>query len=148
MLAGPSADPDPVLDRLPRVRRLGSLAYAQLPTLAKEAAVLVMPYADQPVTRAIQPLKLKEYLATGNAVVVRDLPATRAWSDCLDLADSPKSFVQAVRSRIATGLPASQQAQRRRLADEGWDQKAALFERWAFGTPFNGDSPVLTSQGT
>ena len=34
------------------------------PALAREAAVLIMPYADLPVTRAMQPLKLKEYLAT------------------------------------------------------------------------------------
>jgi hypothetical protein len=36
-----------------------------------------MPYADLAATRAMQPLKLKEYLATGRPVVVRDLPATR-----------------------------------------------------------------------
>ena len=34
-----------------------------------------MPYADLPVTRAMQPLKLKEYLVTDRPVVVADLPA-------------------------------------------------------------------------
>jgi glycosyltransferase involved in cell wall biosynthesis len=132
VLAGPSDAFDPAIERLRRVRRLGPLAFEQLPRLAQEAAVLVMPYADLPVTRAIQPLKLKEYLATGKPVVVRDLPATRPWSDCLDLADTPESFVAAVRSRLGGGVPAEKHAARARLADEGWDAKARDFERWVF----------------
>ena len=129
VLAGPHNDPDPALLRLPRVVATGSLPFEQLPALAREAAVLVMPYADLPVTRAMQPLKLKEYLATGRPAVVRALPATRAWADCLDLADSPEAFAAVVRRRLATGLPAGQRAARGRLADESWVAKARAFER-------------------
>jgi glycosyltransferase involved in cell wall biosynthesis len=132
VLAGPAADPDPALDRLPRLRRLGPLEFTQLPVLARDSAVLVMPYADLPVTRAIQPLKLKEYLATGRPVVVRDLPATRPWAECLDLAATPDAFVQAVRLRLETGVPAEQRSARRRLRDEGWAEKARQFEQWIF----------------
>ena len=60
-----------------------------------------MPYADLPVTRAMQPLKLKEYLATGKPVVVRDLPATEPWADCLDVAETPEAFAAAVRRAVA-----------------------------------------------
>ena len=69
-----------------------------------------MPYADLPVTRAMQPLKLKEYLATGRPVVVRDLPATRAWADCLDLADTPEAFCRGRAAAAGDGLPEGQQA--------------------------------------
>jgi glycosyltransferase involved in cell wall biosynthesis len=134
VLAGPSAEHDPALDELPRVRRLGALPFEQLPHLAGEAAALVMPYADLPVTRAIQPLKLKEYLATGRPVIVRDLPATRAWADCLDLAATPEAFSEAVRRRLATGLPPEQEGARARLAGESWAAKAQELERWALDT--------------
>jgi hypothetical protein len=89
-----------------------------------------MPYADLPVTRAIQPLKLKEYLATGKPTVVRDLPAVRPWADCLDLVDTAESFSKAVRLRLAEGLPEQQQRARARLAAESWQEKARLFEQW------------------
>jgi glycosyltransferase involved in cell wall biosynthesis len=128
VLAGPLDNPDPVLLRLPRVAHLGALPFERLPALAREASVLVMPYADLPVTRAMQPLKLKEYLATGRPVVARDLPATRGWGDCLDLAASPEAFSQAVRCRLHSGVPAEQRAARRRLAGESWDDKAGEFE--------------------
>src|SRR5690606_8294377 len=95
----------------------------------REAAVLVMPYADLPVTRAMQPLKLKEYLATGKPVVARDLPAAREWGDCLDTAADAATFARRVCERLAGGLPEAQRLARRRLARESWARKAEQFER-------------------
>jgi glycosyltransferase involved in cell wall biosynthesis len=131
VLAGPQADPDPALFTSGRVVSVGSLPFEQLPYLAREAGVLIMPYADLPVTRAIQPLKLKEYLATGRPVVVRGLPATRDWGDCLDLADTPELFSGAVQRRLAEGMPAAQVQARTRLSTETWDEKSRAFEQWA-----------------
>ncbi|MCE9529641.1 MAG: hypothetical protein K8T89_00645, partial [Planctomycetes bacterium] len=64
LLVGPQQDADPELDKLTRVVRPGPVPFEQLPAIAHEASVLIMPYANLPVTRAMQPLKLKEYLAT------------------------------------------------------------------------------------
>jgi glycosyltransferase involved in cell wall biosynthesis len=131
VFAGPEDNPDPRLASLARTVRLGSLPFGQLPSLGCQASVLVMPYADLPVTQMMQPLKLKEYLATGCPVVVRDLPATREWADCADVASTPEAFSEAVRIRLHTGLPDTQRAARQRLLSEGWPEKARLLERWA-----------------
>jgi glycosyltransferase involved in cell wall biosynthesis len=77
----------------------------------------------------MQPLKLKEYLATGKPVIVRDLPANREWADALDLAANPTEFVQAVIRRLSSGLPEEQRAARRRLANESWSAKAQRFSQ-------------------
>lgn len=130
VLVGPSDNPDPRLDWLPRVERQPGVPLAELPALAAAADVLVMPYIDAPVTRAIQPLKLKEYLATGKPVVVRDLPANREWADALDLADSPEAFADLVRRRLETGLPPGQAAARLRLENESWSAKAEIFSHF------------------
>lgn len=131
VLLGPEADPDPLLYRPARVVRLPEVPFDQLPHMAREAAVLVMPYADLPVTRAIQPLKLKEYLATGKPVVVRDLPATRPWADALDLVHSPEEFSEIVRRRAAEGVPETQVEARGRLRAESWAEKARRFKQLA-----------------
>jgi glycosyltransferase involved in cell wall biosynthesis len=133
LLVGPQDNPDPELFRVPRVRTLPPVPYDDLPALAGAADVLVMPYADLPVTRAMQPLKLKEYLATGKPVVVRTLPATEPWADCLDVADTPERFAARVLERVRDGVPDSQRAARRRLDAEGWAAKADAFERWVDG---------------
>ena len=104
----------------------GRIPFSDLPAHAAASQVLIMPYIDAPVTRAMQPLKLKEYLATMKPVVVRDLPSTRPWADCCDLAADAESFVQLVEQRIKTGTPPAQiEARQRRLARESWTVKAA-----------------------
>jgi glycosyltransferase involved in cell wall biosynthesis len=124
VLVGPEQNPDPALQNVPRLHRVGPLTLGQLPIAAANADVLIMPYADLPVTRVMQPLKLKEYMATGKPVVARCLPAVEDWQDCLDAAGDEQQFVQAVQHRIETGVPTTQLAARRRLAKETWADKA------------------------
>lgn len=130
---GPQQDPDPRLAKLPRVRLLGQAAYENLPALARAAAVLVMPYADLPVTRAMQPLKMKEYLATGRPVVVTRLPAVNDWQDCMDVTDGAQEFATRVLERLDAPLPEAQRQARARLTDETWRAKAARFADVLFG---------------
>lgn len=129
VLVGPQDNPPPPLAQLSNVVIRPGVASDELAGIAAHADVLLMPYIDAPVTRAIQPLKLKEYLATGKPVVARELPAVREWSDCLDLAGSPAEFSEAVRRRAAEGIAPEQAAARARLADESWTAKAARFRQ-------------------
>lgn len=128
VLIGPQQDPDPAIIALPNVMTLPAQPMTALPAIAQQASVLVMPYADLPVTRAMQPLKLKEYLATGKPVVVNRLASTDAWSDCLDVAETPEQFSRLVRERMSSGIPVEQTIARSRLQQESWNSKAAQLE--------------------
>ncbi|MCE9592157.1 MAG: glycosyltransferase [Planctomycetes bacterium] len=132
VLVGPTQNPDPTLATVKNIVMPGQVPYETLPALAKWADVLVMPYADLPVTRAMQPLKLKEYLATGKPTVVRRLPSTKPWSEACDVAETTDQFVEMARRRAAEGTPASQIEARRCLADETWEAKARQFEAMWF----------------
>lgn len=131
--AGPQNDPPADLHSLPNSATIGPVPYDQLPALAVKADVLIMPYVDAPVTRAMQPLKFKEYLATGKPVVARDLPAIREWADAADLVSDSESFVGMCLERARTGLPESQRAARQRLSAESWSEKALQFEAVLIG---------------
>ncbi|NJL32453.1 MAG: hypothetical protein HC898_13015 [Phycisphaerales bacterium] len=116
-----------------RVLMPGAVKYEDLPALAHWADVLVMPYADLPVTRAMQPLKFKEYLAAGypdagKPVVARALPALEPWADAADLVTDEVTLVQRIKQRRREGLPPSQRQARLRLAEETWAQKALQLE--------------------
>jgi glycosyltransferase involved in cell wall biosynthesis len=128
VVAGPNVTIDQRLQRHPRITFPGAVAYDDLPALAAQSAVLVMPYRHMPATEAMQPLKLKEYLATGLPCVVRRLPATEPWQDAADVVEHCDEFVRCVHERLRSGVPASQQAARQRLAAESWDAKARVFE--------------------
>lgn len=132
VLVGPQQDVDPRLFAIPRLHCIGPLSYEDLPVAAAVSDVLVMPYADLPVTRAMQPLKLKEYMATGKPVVSRRLPAVEPWSDALDAVDTAEQFAAAVTERLSSGLPHDQQIARNRLNAEDWTSKARTMRQVLF----------------
>ncbi len=133
VLVGPQQDPDARLASMAHVFMAAPVPYEQLPALAAASDVLVMPYGDMPVTRAMQPLKLTEYLATAKPAVVRHLPATAEWADAADVVDDKDRFVQAVQERVRSGLPSSQRHARQRLKEYSWDAKARQFEALILG---------------
>lgn len=130
MFYGPQQDPHPELLAMERCHFPGPMPFEELPSLAASADVLIMPYADLPVTRAMQPLKLKEYLATGRPTVVNRLPAVEPIADQMDVVDSPDEFASLVLERIGSGTPADQQTARLALEDENWAAKAKQLEGW------------------
>lgn len=126
-MVGPQQNVDPSLRRMSRVKLTGALPYCVLPQIASEADALIMPYTNSPVTRAMQPLKLKEYVATGKPVVVRRLPSTLEWEDCLDAVDSAEEFCMQVQIAFDLGIAPNQVAARTRLQFEDWGSKANQF---------------------
>ena len=65
-------------------RNIRVIPQVDLRTLAgylAEFDVCTMPFRDQPITRAMNPVKIYEYLAAGKAVVARDLPETRPFAE-------------------------------------------------------------------
>ncbi len=133
VLLGPVNEPAPRVGGLRNVHAPGPLAYSRLPAVAEAMAVAVMPYRDLPATRAMQPLKLKEYLATGKPVVVSDLPAVAEWRDACDVATTPAEFARRVVERVRSGLPDDQRRARERLKQEGWSSKALELEAELLG---------------
>lgn len=133
VLVGPPNNPDPALDGLDRVVQTGPMPFDSLPAIAGRAAALVMPYADMPATRAIQPLKLKEYLATGRPVIVSDLPACNDWRDACDVVSEAQIFSWTVLHRLEQGVSDQQKDARHRLAGEGWAKKAERLEQVLWG---------------
>jgi hypothetical protein len=132
VMVGPEQSPDPALRGMAGVKMYGPAAYSELPALARQADVLVMPYADLPVTRAMQPLKFKEYLATGQPVVARGLPGISEWADAADLVNDEADLLEKIRLRLDQGISMDQKKARERLNQETWAHKARTFESLIF----------------
>jgi glycosyltransferase involved in cell wall biosynthesis len=140
VLAGPQRAPDRELLRLPGVWRAGPVPYGELPAWAAASDALIMPYADLPVTRFMQPLKMLEYLCTDRPVVMSDLPATREWADAADVVAGADDFCEAIQRRLRAGVPAAQMAARRRARARAWPQVAERF--WSLVGGSAGGSPI------
>lgn len=124
---GPQQNIDPVLTQLKSFHTLGPQPYDELPRFAHQADVLVMPYANLPVTQQMQPLKFKEYLASGKPVVATRLPSNAGFSTSCDLVEDVNKFVERCWLRAEFGATVTQLAHRDdALAEETWTHKADL----------------------
>ncbi|MEL6108806.1 MAG: glycosyltransferase [Planctomycetota bacterium] len=130
VLLGPQQDPDPRLANCSRVRMPGPVSFHELPSYARRATALIMPYVDAPVTRAMQPLKLKEYLATERPVVATRLPSVEPWRDCLDAVETTQQFVERCLALVKQRSTRDVERLRSRLSNESWDAKAQAFATW------------------
>jgi glycosyltransferase involved in cell wall biosynthesis len=109
---------------LPNVIHLGRRPYEEVAGYMAAMDCLIMPWNESPWIRACNPIKLKEYLATGRPIVTRDFPALDGFRDLVRTAATAEEFETAIRAELAK--PRDHDAIIARLAGETWDAKAAL----------------------
>ena len=101
---------------------LGPKPYSSLPAYCKHFDVGLIPFKINELTKAVNPIKLREYLAAGLPVVSTPLPEVELCKDLVAIADSPKSFVKAVESQLASD-PAEKQRRMSAMRHETWPEK-------------------------
>ncbi len=90
----------PLIDH-PNVEIRPRVSRQDLPGLVAHADVALIPHVRSPLTEAMSPLKLYEYLAAGVPVAAVDLPGTRGISPHVHLARPGTSLTPAVRAALA-----------------------------------------------
>lgn len=115
------------LPALPNVHLLGPRPHAALPAYLQHWQAALLPFRDTPQIRACNPLKLREYLASGTPVVATPFPAATAYGEHLSLSGSLDGFVRAVLE--APHDPAARRRARQvSVARESWEHRAAEVE--------------------
>ena len=107
---------------LPNVHLLGRKPYEMVAHYMAAMDVLIMPWNASEWIQACNPIKLKEYLATGRPVVTTDFPALGRYRDLVRVAKGPKDFAIEILKAITE--PYDAEIARARVATEGWDAKA------------------------
>lgn len=104
------------------VHQLGQRPYEAVPAYMAACDVLIMPWNQNEWIRACNPVKLKEYLATGRPVVSTPFPELTAYGDHVTAANAPTDFADAIRSALTE--PGDPQERRERVRSHTWQQKA------------------------
>jgi len=130
LLVGEAHSDIRALARHARVLALGYQPHRDVPRYLAACDALVAPYCRGEATKALQPLKIREYLATGKPVVAVAIPALAALRDVVRLAASSDDFIAALRQVIAN--PAHGRAERIAYARaHAWSVRAREFEAFA-----------------
>jgi len=104
---------------IPNMHFLGRRPYEQLPAYCKCFDVGLIPFKINDLTRAVNPIKLREYLAAGLPVVSTPLPEVKLYSGMVETADTPEGFVRAVEVAKAAG-PDGRGIRAAAMARETW----------------------------
>jgi glycosyltransferase involved in cell wall biosynthesis len=129
VLVGRVAVPEEDVPRRPNVRLLGRRPYDELPAYGKQFDAAIIPYKLTQQVLHANPIKLREYLATGKPVVSVSTPEIDKYADVVEVARSREEFLAKLDGVL--GRPDDPAAARRRMARvaaEGWD--ARLREVW------------------
>ena len=115
------------LQGVANIHILGPRPFADLPAYIAHFAVGIIPFEINELTRAVNPIKLREMLAAGCPVVSTPLPEVRALVDdsgAVVVADTHDDFVAACRQHVI--VPPTLEARRsisQPMADETWSHK-------------------------
>jgi teichuronic acid biosynthesis glycosyltransferase TuaH len=124
ILAGPVADPGHLarLREEPNVHLPGPVPRDQVAALAHAADACLLPHRQLPLTEAMSPLKIYEYLAGGGPVAATDLPPLRGIEGPLELVAPGGDFVAGVRAALARG-PMAEAERERFVAGNAWSRR-------------------------
>lgn len=123
VVIGAARVPIDALGRLPNVHVLGRKPFADLPAYLAHCDVALIPFQLNELTRAVNPIKLREYLSAGVPVVTTALPELVPFREHegVDVVADRAGFVAAVTRRL---IAPADSATRRRLSEsmraEGW----------------------------
>ena len=104
------------------------VSYEALPAKIKDQDYFILPYHINELTNNINPLKIKEYLATGRPVISTPLPEVVKLAKFLYVAGNQNDFVKIIKGLMSGEFIYSSSPTLQYLEDhETWKAKAAYF---------------------
>lgn len=125
VLTGPSEGIPEALRALRNVRFTGPVPYDELPAVVAGWQACLLPYRLNDLTAKINPLKLKEYLATGKPVIAAPLPEALSLLPHLRVAATAAEWTELIRDAVRGAWAPDRRALEGLLRPHGWEAKAA-----------------------
>ncbi|WP_341992189.1 glycosyltransferase [Azorhizobium sp. AG788] len=113
------------LEALPNVLFLGPRAHGELPGYVQHWDVALIPFRDTPQIRACNPLKLREYLASGTPIAATTFPALLPYEHLVSAIPPGGDLATAILAAVGNGGAARRRAA---VAAEDWDARAATLD--------------------
>jgi glycosyltransferase involved in cell wall biosynthesis len=112
------------------IHLLGNRPHAELPRYCRGFDVGIIPYRlGDPRMQSVNPLKLREYLASGLPVVTVDLPEARQVDADVLIAAGADEFIAAIDRAMQADNPDRKRARSNRMQSESWEARVADVER-------------------
>ena len=108
----------------PNLHFLGRKPYGDLPAYCRHFDAGLIPFKTNALTAAVNPIKLREYLAAGLPVISSPMPEVRPRDGLIEVAASADEFEAAIAKVLASG--GLRTARSASVANETWPAKLDL----------------------
>ena len=109
------------LKAFPNVFFINEVPHSTLPQFSQHWDVALLPFVMNSQIQACNPLKLREYLATGRPIISTRFPAVEAYQEWVHIVDDADAFCDAL--RVSMHVKTSQE-QQSLAAKEDWSCRA------------------------
>jgi glycosyltransferase involved in cell wall biosynthesis len=127
---------------LRNVHVLGGRSYDELPAYCRGFDVGLIPFRMNRLTRAVNPIKLREYLAAGLPVVSTPLEAVKPYAPAVQIAAGPGAFLAACGRALQMAAEGGQEARQDLVRAESWRFRVEHISRLVQRLPETGRAPA------
>jgi GT2 family glycosyltransferase len=117
------------LKSLSNVHLLGEKPYRELPSYLRQFAACTLPFRMNQLTRAVDPVKIYEYLSQGKSVVSVPLPELSPLSELLYFAQGPAEFASQIDRAVAENDEDLRQKRISFASQNTWDSRVDALDR-------------------
>jgi len=114
-----------VVSGLQDVHLLGGRPYEDLPRYCRAFDVGLIPFRMNRLTHAVNPIKLREYLAAGLPVISSPMPEVLRYRPAVHTAETVDQFIAVAAAALADGRDRNPASRRAMVRDEGWRARVA-----------------------
>lgn len=125
LLVGHAATNVSRLQALHNVMLVGAQPYASLPAWAKAFDVAIIPYRHNRQVENANPLKLREYLATGKPIVSVSHPEINKFARWIEIAEDRDAFLSGLERALNSNSASAATERMLSVADQTWDSRVA-----------------------
>jgi glycosyltransferase involved in cell wall biosynthesis len=126
LLVGHASVDVSALRRLPNVTLAGPQPYESLPGWAKAFDVAIIPYRLNQQVRNANPLKLREYLATGKPLVSVPTPEVDRFGALVRVAEGREAFLAAIEVALSDDTPELRSQRMAAVREMSWEHRATV----------------------
>lgn len=123
VLIGSVRSPVNALNGLPNVHLLGGKPYEDLPRYCRGFDVGLIPFRMNRLTHAVNPIKLREYLAAGLPVVASPMPEVLRYAPAVRTAETLDEFLAACAAALGTARGGGARSRRELVRGESWQAR-------------------------
>ncbi len=111
------------LQRLSNVHFLGPRKFDDLPAYLQRFDVCIIPFKVNELTRHLNPIKLKEYLASGKPVVTTPLPDMEEVMDLIEIASDEQDFANKIEKALSENSSDHTKRRIERMRGDTWEAR-------------------------